>query len=167
MNRDLLEYDPQRKTRLRFSLMPPEVSKLVDVRTSPVERRVAAINDFVEAGYEVNVNFGPVILKDGWREDYAGLFSMLDDALSTESKAQLAAEIIFLTYTRELHEVNLKWHPKGEEILWRPDVQEHKTSQASGDKVLRYERNLKRGLVAEFREMLAERLPYCRVRYAF
>lgn len=46
VNRDLLEYDPRRKTRLRFSLMPPEMSKLVDVRTSPVERRVAAINDF-------------------------------------------------------------------------------------------------------------------------
>src|ERR687894_3078620 len=66
VNRDLLEYDPRGRTRLRFSLMPPETSRLVDVRTSPVERRIGAINDFVEAGYEENVNFGPVILKDGW-----------------------------------------------------------------------------------------------------
>nr|MBA3794613.1 spore photoproduct lyase family protein [Rubrobacter sp.] len=54
VNRELLDYDPQGKTRLRFSLMPPEISRLVDVRTSPVERRIGAINDFVEAGYEVN-----------------------------------------------------------------------------------------------------------------
>jgi len=167
VNRDLLDYDPQRKTRLRFSLMPPETSKLVDVRTSPVERRIKALDDFVEAGYEVNVNFGPVILKDGWLEDYAELFGMLDAALSPAAKAQLAAEVIFLTHTEELHDVNLGWHPAGEKVLWRPDVQEHKTSQASGERVLRYERNLKRGLVRDFRALLSEKMPYCKVRYAF
>ena len=167
VNREILSYDPQGKTRIRFSLMPPETSKLVDVRTSRIEDRVLAINDFVETGYEVNVNFGPVILKDGWREEYAALFSMLDDALSEKAKRQLAAEIIFLTHSEELHEVNLRWHPKGEEILWRPELQEHKVSQASGERVLRYKRDLKHPLVAEFKALLAERIPYCRVRYAF
>jgi spore photoproduct lyase len=167
VNREVLGYDPQGRTRIRFSLMPPETSKLVDVRTSRVEDRVLAINDFVEAGYEVNVNFGPVILKDGWRNDYSELFSMLDDALSERAKRQLAAEIIFLTHTEELHRVNLRWHPKGEEILWRPDLQEHKVSQASGERVLRYKKDLKRPLVSEFKALLAERMPYCRVRYAF
>ncbi|MDP9456391.1 MAG: spore photoproduct lyase family protein [Actinomycetota bacterium] len=167
VNREMLDYDPRGKTRLRFSLMPPETSKLVDVRTSPVGERIRAMDDFVEAGYEVNVNFGPVIVKDGWQQDYVELFSQIDDALSPAAKAQLAAETIFLTHTRELHEVNLRWHPKGEDLLWRPDLQEHKTSQASGEEVLRYERKLKRGLVAEFEDLLAEHLPYCRVRYAF
>ena len=167
VNRKLLDYDPREKTRVRFSLMPPETSRLVDVRTSRVEERIVAINDFVEAGYEVNVNFGPVIVKDGWREDYAELFGMLDDALSAAAKEQLAAEVIFLTHTRELHEVNLRWHPKGEEVLWRPDLQEHKTSQASGEKVLRYERNLKRGFVREFRGLLQKHMPYCDIRSAF
>jgi spore photoproduct lyase len=167
VNRELLDYDPQSRTRIRFSLMPPETSKLVDVRTSRVEERVLAINDFVEAGYEVNVNFGPVILTHGWRADYAALFVMLDDALSKKAKRQLATEIIFLTHSEELHEVNLRWHPKGEEVLWRPELQEHKVSQASGDRVLRYKRDLKRPLVAEFKALLAERIPYCRVRYAF
>src|ERR671916_536802 len=161
VNRELLGYDPQGKTRIRFSLMPPEISKLVDVKTSRVEDRVLAINDFVEAGYEVNVNFGPVILKDGWRADYAELFSMLDDALSEQAKRQLAAEIIFLTHSEGLHHANLRWHPKGEDILWQPDLQEHKVSQASGERVLRYKRDLKRPLIAEFTALLAERMPYC------
>ncbi len=167
VNRDLLEYDARGKTRLRFSLMPPETSKLVDVRTSKVEDRVVAMDEFVEAGYEVNVNFGPVILKPGWKDDYANLFGMMDDALSEKTRAQLSAEVIFLTHSEELHEVNMVWHPEGEKLLWRPDIQEHKTSQASGDRVLRYERNMKRGVVREFRELLAEKLPYCKVRYAF
>jgi spore photoproduct lyase len=113
------------------------------------------------------VNFGPVILKDGWRRDYAELFTRLHDTLSEEAKRQLAAEIIFLTHSEELHNVNLQWHPKGEEILWRPDLQEHKISQASCERVLRYKKDLKRPLVAEFKALLTELMPYCRVRYAF
>jgi hypothetical protein len=46
VNRDLLDYDPQGRTRIRFSLMPDAVSKVVDVRTSPISERIAAINDF-------------------------------------------------------------------------------------------------------------------------
>jgi spore photoproduct lyase family protein len=167
VNRGLLEYEPRGKTRVRFSLMPPEVSKLVDVRTSPVEERILAINDFVEAGYEVNVNFGPVIVREGWQDGYRRLFEELDGALSSRAKAQLACEVILLTHTRALHDLNLRWHPEGEEVLWRPDLQEHKRSQASGEEVLRYRMDLKRGLVREFRGLLAERLPYCEVRYAF
>lgn len=167
VNEDLLEYDPRGKSRIRFSLLPPDTARILDVRTSPVEKRISAINDFVEAGYEVNVNFGPVIFKEDWLEGYAELFGMLDAALSEKSKAQLSAEVIFLTHTQRLHETNLAWHPKGETLLWRPGIQEYKTSQASGERVLRYERNLKRRLLGEFRALLAERLPYCRVRYAF
>ena len=167
VNKDLLEYDPQGKTRLRFSLMPPETARILDVRTSPVEERVAAINDFVEAGYEVNVNFGPVVFTEGWLEGYAGLFDLMDATLSEKAKAHLSAEIIFLTHTQGLHDTNLAWHPKGEDLIWRPDIQEYKTSQASGEQVLRYKRTLKRQLVGEFRALLAKRLPYCRVRYAF
>jgi spore photoproduct lyase len=167
VNRGLLEYDPQGRTRLRFSLMPPQTSRLVDVRTSKVEDRILAINDFVEAGYEVNVNFGPVIIKEGWQDDYAELFGMIDASLAREAKTQLAAEVIFLTHSQELHEMNLRWHPEGEKLLWRPDIQEHKTSQASGERVLRYERTRKRALVRKFRESLNQRLPYCEIRYAF
>src|SRR5215204_2013914 len=167
VNRELLDYEPRRKTRVRFSLMPPETSKLVDVRTSRVEERIGAINDFVEAGYEVNVNFGPVIARKGGKRITKELFRMLDAAFSREAKAQLVAEVIFLTHTKELHEVNLGWHPNGERRIWRPDFQEHKLSQASGDKALRYERNLKRRLVLEFKDLLKERLPYCEIRYAF
>lgn len=70
VNRDLLDYDPQRKTRIRFSLMPHQMSRLVDIRTSPVKERIAAINDFVEAGWEVNLNFSPVIVGEGFLDDY-------------------------------------------------------------------------------------------------
>ncbi|CAA9586333.1 MAG: Spore photoproduct lyase [uncultured Thermomicrobiales bacterium] len=166
VNRDLLGYDPQGRTRLRFSLLPPDVSRILDVRTAAIADRVVAVDDFVAAGYEVNLNFGPVVYADGWLEGYAELFALIDDALSPRAKAQLQAEVIFLTHSERAHELNLRWHPAAEKLLWRPELQEGKTSQAGGEN-LRYRRDVKRGLVSEFLALLADRLPYCRVRYAF
>jgi spore photoproduct lyase len=166
VNRALLGYDPQGKTRLRFSLMPPKMSRLVDVRTSPIEERIAAVNDFVAAGYEVHLNFSPVIVYEGWQADYAALFEQADDLLDAHAKAQLAAEVIFLTHNAGLHEVNLGWHPKAEAHLWRPEWQEAKISHTGGENV-RYRHGFKGRLIARMRELMAKHLPYCRIRYAF
>lgn len=166
VNEDLLSYDPQGKTRIRFSLMPAHIAKTVDVRTSPIRERIAAINKFVEAGYEVHINLSPVIIYEGWLKDYRNLFAELDDTLSPKAKAQLEAEIIFLTHNEALHEINLGWHPKAEELLWKPEIQEHKTSIMGGDNV-RYKHGFKGQQVNALKTLLAKELPYCKVRYAF
>ena len=166
VNPDLLGYDPQNKTRVRFSLMPEEIAKVVDVRTSPMGERIAAVDEFVRAGYEVHLNFSPVIMHEGWEEAYRRLFQQVDDCLSAEAKAQLKAEIIFLTHNAQLHQVNMQWHPRAEEHLWRPDLQETKRSEG-GMLNLRYKASWKRQWLARFQDLLARQLPYCRVRYAF
>lgn len=94
VNPDLLSYDPQRKTRIRFSLMPDSVAKVVDVRTSAIADRIAAVDDFVRAGYEVHLNFSPVIVYPGWEQDWRLLFDQIDEGLSAPAKEQLRAEII-------------------------------------------------------------------------
>jgi spore photoproduct lyase len=166
VNNDLLTYDPQGKTRVRFSLMPAHIAKTVDVRTSPMAERIAAINPFVEAGYEVHINLSPVILYEGWLEDYRALFTQLDDTLTSASKKQLKAEIIFLTHNEALHHVNLGWHPKAEDLLWKPEIQESKTSIMGGDNV-RYKHGFKGKQVNALKGLLAREMPYCEVRYAF
>lgn len=166
VNRSLLTYDPQGRTRLRFSLMPHDTARRVDLRTSPVAERIAAIDDFVAAGYEVHLNFSPVIVTDGWLDGWRDLFRELDDVLSPAAKEQLKAEIIFLTHNEELHERNLQWHPTGERLLWRPEIQESKRSQTGGFNI-RYRAGLKRRWLEEFQRELDRHLPSCRVRYAF
>jgi DNA repair photolyase len=166
VNRDLLAYDPQEKTRIRFSLMPQSVSKTIDVRTSPIADRIRAIDDFVAAGYEVHLNFSPVIYYEGWLEEYHALFNEIDDSIGEAAKKRLKCEVIFLTHNSMLHELNMAWHPRGEALLWRPDLQETKFSQTGG-RNLRYKRGLKGEMVHKFMELLRKKLPYCQVRYAF
>jgi spore photoproduct lyase family protein len=166
VNRDLLDYDPRGKTRVRFSLMPPIVARLLDIRTSPVADRIAAIDDFEAAGYEVHLNFSPVVYYEGWLDDYDTLFSQIDASIGPSAKRQLQAEVIFLTHNDRLHEVNLRWHPKAEELLWVPELQEAKVSETGGTNV-RYRRGLKSQLVSQFERQLREKMPYCGIRYAF
>ncbi|WP_199318491.1 spore photoproduct lyase family protein [Leptolyngbya sp. FACHB-541] len=166
VNRELLDYGPQGKTRIRFSLMPQSKAQIVDIRTSSIGDRISAINDFVEAGYEVHINLAPVIYTDTWLTDYEELLQQIDDTLSPQAKAQLKAEIIFLTHNDKLHEVNMGWHPQGETLLWQPDLQEQKHSQTGGKNV-RYKRGFKGTLVDALTQLMQERLPYCTIRYAF
>jgi spore photoproduct lyase family protein len=166
VNPALLEYEPQGRTRIRLSLMPAETATKVDLRTSRISERIAFIDPLVEAGYEVHVNFSPVIVHDGWLDRWREVLDQLADGIGARALAQLKAEVIFLTHNEGLHEVNLGWHPTGEELLWRPDLQEPKRSQTGGSNV-RYRSGLKRTMVRDLLALIEERLPACEVRYAF
>lgn len=166
VNRDLLDWDPRGGTRVRFSLMPQRTSRLLDLRTTPIAERIAAVDDFVAAGYEVHLNFSPVVVHEGWLEEWAELLDQVADGVGPAARAQLACEVIFLTHNEALHEVNLGWHPKGEEEIWRPDLQQAKRSQ-NGQWNVRYKVAWKQRWVAQLTELIEQRLPGCRVRYAF
>jgi spore photoproduct lyase len=69
VNCDLLALDPRGGTRVRFSLMPRRDAQLLDIRTSSIDERIAAVDDFVDAGYEVHLNFSPVVLRERWQSE--------------------------------------------------------------------------------------------------
>ena len=93
VNRRLLDYNPRQRTRIRFSMMPADMSRLVDVRTSPIADRIAALDDFVAAGYQVHLNFSPVILCTGWLDNYRTLLRQVREGTNERTRAQLAAEV--------------------------------------------------------------------------
>lgn len=166
VNPALLAYDPQGRTRVRLSVMPPVDSRLLDIRTTPVPERIAAAGDLLEAGYEVHFNLSPVVLRPGWESDWAELLRQMDDVLPQAVKAQAAAEVIMLTHNQDLHEVNLGWHPRAEDVLWQPPAQESKRSQ-NGDTNLRYRGPVKHAAVTRLGELIAAHAPWLRIRYAF
>ncbi|MFF8413537.1 spore photoproduct lyase family protein [Streptomyces omiyaensis] len=166
VNPDLLRLDPRGRTRIRFSLMPPEDSRLLDIRTSPVPARVRAAADFLDAGYEVHFNLSPVVIRPGWREAWGELLQRMDDVLPRRVKEQAAAEVIMLTHNEDLHGVNLGWHPRAEELLWQPGLQQPKRSE-NGALNVRYRTAVKREAVEALTALIGARAPWLRVRYAF
>ncbi|MGW6686246.1 spore photoproduct lyase family protein [Streptomyces sp. NPDC054961] len=166
VNPDLLLLEPRGRTRIRFSVMPPQDSRVLDIRTSPVEERLDAAGDFLEAGYEVHFNLSPVVIRPGWEEDWTRLLRHMDDVLPRAVKEQAAAEVIMLTHNKELHELNLAWHPRAEDMLWRPGLQQAKRSE-NGSWNVRYRNADKAAAVDTVRRLVASHAPWLRIRYAF
>ena len=164
VNPNLITYDPNGKIRIRFSLMPQKMADIHEPNTSKIIDRIKAINAFIDAGYDVHVNYSPVIVYDGWLDDYAYLFDLMDTYV--DYKDQVLAEVIFLTHNKNKHQVNLDAIPQAEETLWSPEIQETKTSQYGGENI-RYKHTLKRGFIAQFKELHASKIPWNRIRYIF
>ena len=118
-----LKLNPQGRTRIRYSLMPQPVARYVDIGTSPISERILSANKLVEAGYEVHFSFAPIIIYENWREDWRELWREIDDVLSDKVKAQLKCEAFFLTHSAALHEINMNWNARGEDFLWKPELQ--------------------------------------------
>ncbi len=146
--------------------MPPEDSRLLDIRTSAMADRIAAAGALLEAGYEVHFNLSPAVLRPGWESAWADLLRQIDDVLPRAVKAQAAAEVIMLTHNEDLHEVTLGWYRRAEDVLWQPSDQETKRSQ-NGATNLRYRAPVKRAAVARLYELITAHAPWLRVRYAF
>ena len=164
VNNKLLTFDPQGKIRIRFSLMPQKMSDIHEPNTSKIIDRIKAINTFVDAGYDVHVNFSPVIVYDGWLEDYKSLFTTLNN--NVENKDKVLAEVIFLTHNFKKHKVNLQKHPNTEVTLWKPDLQDVKRSQYGGEN-LRYKLELKGRFIQQFKELHKNTIPWNTNRYIF
>lgn len=162
------------RARIRASLMPQKIADVVEVGTSKIKDRIEAIKPIYDKGYEVHINFSPIILYNTWVEDYIQLLKDIDDYIMSQDayyqnklKNMLACEIIFLTHHEKLHESNLRWNPEAEELMWNPEMQELKVNKRGATDILRYKIETKKTATKLFKAMIAKYLPYCRVRYAF
>ena len=70
VNYDLLKFNPQKKIRIRFSLMPEDYRVILEPNTSSIFDRLNSVYKFIEAGYDVHLNFSPVIVAPNWLDKY-------------------------------------------------------------------------------------------------
>ncbi|WP_420459100.1 radical SAM protein [Neolewinella sp.] len=168
VNDKLLDFDPRGKVRIRFSLMPQRMSDLVEPKTSQIADRIAAIPRFIAAGYDVHVNFSPIIFCEGWLEDYRELFEELATTVTDPAHRDIVqAEGIMVTHNPWQHERNLAaGMTESEALLWRPDIQEHKRS-GYGSSAVRYRHDLKAQICREWLAVHDEVVPWNRMRYLF
>lgn len=161
---EFLKLDPRRKVRIRFSLMPQEISDVLEPQTAPILERIQAVEDFIKAGYEVHLNFSPVIVYKDWEQDYRNLFDLVDTYVL--SKDQVKAEVIFLTHNEDKHRYNLSKDLPGESLLWKPTIQEEKVSKLGGVN-LRYKWQEKKQFIQTFKTIHNEVIPWNTIRYIF
>lgn len=165
VNKELLNFDPKRKIRIRFSLMPEKLRQVLEPNTSSIGERMLAIPWFIDAGYDVHVNFSPVIVYDNWLKDYEALFYWLNN-LPEQYKHIVKAEVIFLTHNNNKHKHNISCGKPGEDLLWNPSIQEDKLSEFGG-KNIRYKSGLKKTYIKEFIQLHTKVIPWNTIRYIF
>ena len=168
VNNDFLKFNPQGKIRIRFSLMPEKWRKILEPNTSSLDERLHSVVDFIDAGYEVHLNFSPVIVHDNWLTEYEFLFDIIDKHCYIHHWPQnsIKAEVIFLTHNKKKHEYNLEHKLPGEELIWKPEIQETKISQYGGENI-RYVSSDKSRYIEEFRKLHGDIIPWNTIRYIF
>lgn len=159
-----LEYNPEQKVRIRFSLMPQSMSSILEPKTPRIIDRIKAIDAFIHAGYDVHINFSPIVVHGDWLSEYRDLFEMVDDYV--DNKDKVFAECIMLTHNEQKHIHNKNNEVIGEEMLWKPDMQETKQSQYGGYNK-RYKSGLKKELIKQFVSLHDEIIPWNKIRYIF
>lgn len=164
VNRNLLSYNPEGKVRIRFSLMPQIYANKLEPNTSSILGRIMAIDKFIDAGYDVHINFSPVIVTDNWLDEYRILFNDVNTYVKNKDKVK--AEVIFLTHNKNKHQYNLDNSITGEDLIWNPEIQETKISQYGGVN-LRYNYLLKAQYIKDFKALHNEIIPWNTIRYIF
>ncbi len=86
-------------TRFRFSLNSDYVISKFERGTPRLAERVQAAARVAGAGYPLGFIIAPVILYQGWQEEYTGLFRQLRDSLKTVEAKDLTFEFITHRFT--------------------------------------------------------------------
>jgi len=168
VNKKLLDYNPKGKIRIRFSLMPNDLQDILEPKTSSIPARLFAVSNFLKAGYEVHLNFSPVIVCENWLRKYEALFQQIASVAKYHGwdDDRVKAEVIFLTHNERKHAHNLIYDLPGENLLWTPENQESKISQYGG-KNIRYQHKLKEKYINEFIDLHDRIIPWNTIRYIF
>lgn len=155
----LLPLDHRGRTTVRMSLNPPDVIRRAEWGTSSLSDRMDALVRLWEGGYPVGILVAPVILTDGWREQYRELFQTMAGRLPGPLLRDAPLEIIFMTYGRVHRTINAAAFPGAIELY-----DEEKMSPGGRGKY-RYTREEREAAEEYVRRCVAEILPRSVVAY--
>lgn len=107
------------KVIFRMSVNPEEIINRVEIGTSPLDKRIRAVNTMAEAGYPVGLLIAPVILLPEWKRLYSELLEILADNLSSKVKSIGFIEVILMTYSFVQDAINTDAFPNAMPIFDR------------------------------------------------
>ena len=142
-----------KKPRVRVSLMPQNYSNILEPKMQSISSRIKDIDRLMDLGWEVHINYSPVVIDDDFRISYNKLFKeVLDNSRITK------CEVIFLTN----HPLQMaKANEKAKELM------SHSSEIKNKSGVMRYPLNYKRKAIQEFKNEYSKFFPLDNIRYIF
>lgn len=112
----LLKLDHRGRVLFRMSVNPRDIIRTVELGTSPLEKRVEALNRMADAGYRTGLLIAPIILVEDWERQYRELLEFLSAQLSGRVKRALKIEVIFMTYSYVHRAINAEAFPEAADL---------------------------------------------------
>ena len=139
--------------RVRVSLMPQKYSNILEPKMQKIESRIADVNRLKALGWEVHLNYSPLVFYPGWVEEYDNLFQKVKDTAG-ENKC----EVIALTnHPNQM----AKATPEAQELMRRS----YEVKNKSG--VMRYPLEHKTRLLGYFKKTYSKYFDLNTIRYIF
>lgn len=142
-----------KKPRVRVSLMPQRFADVLEPKMQKVADRIPEINRLKDLGWEVHVNYSPLVFYKKWKEDYSELFKMVKDIAGVNK-----CEVIALT--NHASQMARSSDQARELMSLSSEVK-----NSSG--VMRYPLKHKTRLLEEFKELYSQYFDLDTIRYIF
>ena len=152
----LLELDVthfNKKPRVRVSLMPQEYSDVLEPKMQKISSRIQDINRLKNLGWEVHINFSPLIFYLNWKEYYYNLFKEVKEVVGEHK-----CEVIALTnHARQMEKAT----EESKEIM------KYSSEIKNSSGIMRYPLIHKTKFIEEFKKIYSEFFNLANIRYIF
>ena len=142
-----------KKPRVRVSLMPQVYSDTLEPKMQSIDSRIDDINRLKELGWQVHINYSPLIFVKGWDVEYNNLFSKVLDVAGINK-----CEVIALTN----HKNQMARSSESAQELMK-----YSSEIKSSSGVMRYPLIHKTRLLEKFKEIYSQYFPLDTIRYIF
>ena len=135
------------------SLMPQKYSDVLEPKMQKIESRIQDINRLKDLGWEVHLNYSPLVFYPGWRVEYDNLFS----EVSTHAGENKCEVIALTNHANQM----IKASDEAREIM----KYSREIKNASG--VMRYPLAHKKRLLGDFKKIYSKYFSIDTIRYIF
>lgn len=107
----LLDADHRGHTRFRFSVNSRYIIHRFESQTAAFDERIEAAGKIGRAGYPLGFIVAPLMIYEGWRQDYEELFQQLSVTLDPSARTDLTFELITHRFTATAKKIILDRFP--------------------------------------------------------
>lgn len=142
-----------KRPRVRVSVMPQIYADVLEPNMQKVHSRIEDINRLKLLGWEVHINYSPLIYVKGWSKEYDNLFRTVKE-IAGENKC----EVIALTN----HKLQMaRSSAKAQELM------KYSSEIKNNQGIMRYPLSHKTPLINKFKEIYSQYFDLSTIRYIF